>query len=219
MAPIVAAMSSGARPSAAGSRRWAPPRCASSAGGSLVRHPWRITPALTLPAIVGRRRPARLLVLGDPGDGVSSSDFVATMMAAAVFFGPERWRWPGRCSPFERVNRFRTVVAGDSRETAFNNLALAPLGWLMALVYAIQWWATLLFALPLYTTRMASQRFVEMRDMFTQTIGALGGGGRQARSVHGAAQPAGQGDRGRHRAGHAGQRRGARGAGVGRPAP
>jgi putative nucleotidyltransferase with HDIG domain len=59
------------------------------------------------------------------------------------------------------------------RETAFNNLALGPLGWLMATVYSIQWWATLLFALPLYTTRMASKRFVEMRDMFTQTIGAL----------------------------------------------
>ena len=43
----------------------------------------------------------------------------------------------------------------------------------MAVVYSVQWWATLLFALPLYTTRMASQRFVEMRDMFTQTIGAL----------------------------------------------
>ncbi len=43
----------------------------------------------------------------------------------------------------------------------------------MAIVYGLQWWATLLFALPLYTTRMASQRFVEMRDMFTQTISAL----------------------------------------------
>ena len=43
----------------------------------------------------------------------------------------------------------------------------------MAVIYSIQWWATLLFALPLYTTRLASQRFVEMRDMFTQTIGAL----------------------------------------------
>ena len=65
------------------------------------------------------------------------------------------------------------VIVGDSRATAFNNIALAPLGWLMAIVYVFQWWATLLFALPLYTTRMASQRFVEMRDMFTQTIGAL----------------------------------------------
>jgi putative nucleotidyltransferase with HDIG domain len=35
------------------------------------------------------------------------------------------------------------------------------------------WWAALLFALPLYTTRVAYHRFVEMRDMFTQTIGAL----------------------------------------------
>ena len=54
---------------------------------------------------------------------------------------------------------------------------------------------------------MASQRFVEMREMFTQTIGALGRGRRQARPVHGAAQPARQGDRGRYRAGDAGQRR------------
>ena len=43
----------------------------------------------------------------------------------------------------------------------------------MALVYSIQWWATLLFALPLYTTRQVSQRSAEMREMFTQTIGAL----------------------------------------------
>ncbi len=73
-----------------------------------------------------------------------------------------------------RTNQsFSTVVVGDFRDTAFNNVAMGPLGWLMGLVYTIQWWATMLFALPLYTTRMASQRFVEMRDMFTQTIGAL----------------------------------------------
>jgi putative nucleotidyltransferase with HDIG domain len=33
----------------------------------------------------------------------------------------------------------------------------------------------LLFALPLYTTRMAYHQFIEMREMFTQTIGALAG--------------------------------------------
>ena len=43
----------------------------------------------------------------------------------------------------------------------------------MALTYSVAWWASLLFAVPLYTTRMAYRRFVEMRDMFTQTIGAL----------------------------------------------
>jgi putative nucleotidyltransferase with HDIG domain len=57
-----------------------------------------------------------------------------------------------------------------------NLLTLAPLGWLMARMYQLPgagWWTTLLFALPLYTTRVAYHRFVEMRDMFTQTIGAL----------------------------------------------
>jgi putative nucleotidyltransferase with HDIG domain len=35
------------------------------------------------------------------------------------------------------------------------------------------WWATLLFAIPLYSTRIAFERFIQLRDMFTQTIGAL----------------------------------------------
>lgn len=57
-----------------------------------------------------------------------------------------------------------------------NLLTLAPLGWLMARMYELPgagWWTTLLFAVPLFTTRVAYQRFVEMREMFTQTIGAL----------------------------------------------
>jgi hypothetical protein len=57
-----------------------------------------------------------------------------------------------------------------------NLLTLAPLGWLMARMYELPgagWWTALLFALPLFTTRVAYQRFVEMREMFTQTIGAL----------------------------------------------
>lgn len=57
-----------------------------------------------------------------------------------------------------------------------NVLTLAPLGWLMARMYELEgggWWTTLLFGLPLFTTRVAYQRFVEMREMFTQTIGAL----------------------------------------------
>ena len=37
------------------------------------------------------------------------------------------------------------------------------------------WWASLLFALPLYTTRLAYHNFIEMREMFTQTITALAG--------------------------------------------
>jgi HD-GYP domain-containing protein (c-di-GMP phosphodiesterase class II) len=40
-------------------------------------------------------------------------------------------------------------------------------------MYLVAWWASILFAFPLYTTRVAYHRFVEMREMFTQTIGAL----------------------------------------------
>jgi HD domain/MASE9 len=54
-----------------------------------------------------------------------------------------------------------------------NLLTLAPLGWLMARMYEAGWWTALLFGLPLFMTNVAYQRFVEMREMFTQTIGAL----------------------------------------------
>ncbi|MHB8399738.1 MAG: HD-GYP domain-containing protein [Candidatus Limnocylindrales bacterium] len=62
---------------------------------------------------------------------------------------------------------------GDFRGITVSALALAPLAWLMAQVYLVVWWATILFALPLYTTRVAYHRFVEMREMFTQTIESL----------------------------------------------
>ncbi len=35
------------------------------------------------------------------------------------------------------------------------------------------WWAVLLFAMPLYTTRIAYTRFVEVREMFTETVSSL----------------------------------------------
>jgi putative nucleotidyltransferase with HDIG domain len=71
----------------------------------------------------------------------------------------------------------RIVAIGDARGFAANLFALTPLSWLMAQIFHLPggWWATLLFALPLYTTRIAHHRFVEMREMFTQTIGALAG--------------------------------------------
>ena len=45
----------------------------------------------------------------------------------------------------------------------------------MAQMYSVAWWASLLFVLPLYTTRLAYHNFIEMREMFTQTITALAG--------------------------------------------
>jgi putative nucleotidyltransferase with HDIG domain len=68
---------------------------------------------------------------------------------------------------------FRRLLFRDSRGFWANILALAPLAWLMARMFVAAPWSAVLFALPLYTTRLAYQKFVEMREMFTQTIGAL----------------------------------------------
>jgi putative nucleotidyltransferase with HDIG domain len=42
-------------------------------------------------------------------------------------------------------------------------------------MFSAEWWTTLLFAVPLYTTRLAYHNFIAMREMFTQTITALAG--------------------------------------------
>ncbi len=71
----------------------------------------------------------------------------------------------------------RTVLARDISAIAPNLLGLAPLGWLMAQVFllpnGVGWWATALFVIPLFTTRLAYHRYVETRELFEQTIGAL----------------------------------------------
>jgi putative nucleotidyltransferase with HDIG domain len=72
---------------------------------------------------------------------------------------------------------FRTIWAQDIRAIALNLVGLAPLGWLMAQIFllpnGVGWWATPLFVVPLFTTRLAYHRYVETRELFEQTIGAL----------------------------------------------
>ncbi len=136
------------------------------------RIPWYGTLAnhagLVLPAIVaGVVREGSLMVANGP-----VADFITAMIAATVFL---------ILNPFlastllglRTGQSVRDVFVGDTRGIAGSMIALAPLAWLMTVTYAVQWWATALFAVPLYSTRMAYKRFVEMREMFTQTIGAL----------------------------------------------
>jgi putative nucleotidyltransferase with HDIG domain len=72
---------------------------------------------------------------------------------------------------------FRTIWAQDVKAIALNLGGLAPLGWLMAQIFllpnGVGWWATPLFVVPLFTTRLAYHRYVETRELFEQTIGAL----------------------------------------------
>jgi putative nucleotidyltransferase with HDIG domain len=98
--------------------------------------------------------------------------FIATMFGAAVLF-VLNLAATSVVVALRSNQSTRVVAMGDWRGISGNAVALAPLAWLMAEMYSVAFWASMLFALPLYTTRVAYHRFVEMRDMFTQTIGAL----------------------------------------------
>jgi len=173
MAPVVAAMALGG-PAVAG---WV-----AAIGTTEIRELRRTIPwygslanhaGVTLPAIVGGVvQVATLRILSGSGDWSLVASFFSTVLGASVLYGLNVAIASGLLA-LRTGQTFRSVVSGDSREVLFNSLALAPLGWLMAVVYSLQWWTTLLFALPLYTTRQSAARFVEMREMFTQTIGAL----------------------------------------------
>jgi HD-GYP domain-containing protein (c-di-GMP phosphodiesterase class II) len=99
-------------------------------------------------------------------------DFVATALGALVYYTLNIAMASAVVSL--RTGQALIHVLGDARAVATSELALAPLAWLMSKVFVLAgWWAALLFALPLYTTRLSFARYVAMRDMFTQTIGAL----------------------------------------------
>ncbi len=173
MAPVIAAMTLGG-PAVGG---WVAGIGTTEMRELRGRIPWYGTLAnhagVVLPAVVaGTVRYMIVKTVAATGEIELIVDFVAVMIAAGLFFLLNTLL-AGGVLALRTGQSLTGVIIGDSKGTAFNNLALAPLGWLMSIVYSIQWWATLLFALPLYTTRMASQRFVEMREMFTQTIGAL----------------------------------------------
>jgi putative nucleotidyltransferase with HDIG domain len=100
------------------------------------------------------------------------ADFVTAMIAAGIFI-LTNLLLVSVLLGLRTGQSILGVLVADSRGIASGVIALAPLSWLMTMVYAVQWWATALFAVPLYSTRLAYKRFIEMRDMFTQTIGAL----------------------------------------------
>ncbi len=131
--------------------------------GTLANHA-----ALVLPAVIaGSFRELWLGVF--PG---TASEFLSAM-AAAVAFILANLALVSIALGVRTGQSPKDVLIGDVRGISGSVVAMAPLAWLMSVVYVVQWWATALFAVPLYSTRMAYRRFVEMREMFTQTIGAL----------------------------------------------
>src|ERR1035437_2414576 len=99
-------------------------------------------------------------------------DFLATVAAACLFFSLNTLTTAAFVSIRDGESMSKLVRADAG--AYLNMLALAPVAWLMAQMYlSAGWWAVLLFAVPLYTTRLAYQRFVELREMFTETVKSL----------------------------------------------
>jgi HD-GYP domain-containing protein (c-di-GMP phosphodiesterase class II) len=170
IAPVIAAMALGG-PVAAG---WVALIGTTELREARGEVPWYGTAAnhagVVLPAVLGG---LAMEFLRGNSDSVVFS-FVATMIGATVAF-LANVTVAAVVVALRSHQSIRVVVVGDAKGFGMS-AALAPLAWLMAQVFSQSgWWATLLFALPLYTTRVAHHRFVEMREMFTQTIGALAG--------------------------------------------
>jgi putative nucleotidyltransferase with HDIG domain len=131
--------------------------------GTLANHAGIVLPAtlgaLVISLVAGDSQDLRLSFLGTVAGSVVN--FLANVLLVSTLLS------------LRTGDPVRTLVFRDSRGFWANLLALAPLAWLMAEAFTQAAWAALLFALPLYTTRLAYQKFVEMREMFTQTIGAL----------------------------------------------
>jgi putative nucleotidyltransferase with HDIG domain len=104
------------------------------------------------------------------------SSFFAGLVGSALFFGSS-WLLAVLAVSARTGVGMRTIWAQDIAGVAVSLIGLAPLGWLMAQVFqlpgGVGWWATALFVVPLFTTRLAYARYVETRELFEQTIGAL----------------------------------------------
>lgn len=102
--------------------------------------------------------------------------FLALLAASGVAFAVS-WAFSSIAVAARTGVSLRTVWARDLQGIAVNLIGLAPVAWLMAQVFllpnGVGWWATALFVIPLFTTRLAYHRYVETRQLFEQTIGAL----------------------------------------------
>jgi putative nucleotidyltransferase with HDIG domain len=132
--------------------------------GSLSNHAGLVLPAVVAGCVL------RLLAPSTAGPGI---ELFGTTVAAGIFFVLNALCASAILSLRTHAS-FRTVIRSSDRGIISSFIALAPLAWLMTQTYErVGWWTTALYALPLYMIRLANERLVEMREMFTQTIEAL----------------------------------------------
>jgi putative nucleotidyltransferase with HDIG domain len=119
-----------------------------------------------------------LIALGEPADSTRSSaaGFASFLIAASLYFAINNLL-SVTVVHLRTGTPLRNVWAEDISGIFVSLIALAPVGWLMAQIFqlpgGIGWWATPLFVVPLFSTRLAYARYVETRELFEQTIEAL----------------------------------------------
>jgi putative nucleotidyltransferase with HDIG domain len=121
---------------------------------------------------------ALLFVLGEPPDSTRSSlmSFASFLVGASLYFAVNNLL-SITVVHLRTGTPLRVVWAEDISGIFVSLIALAPVGWLMTQTFqlpnGIGWWATSLFVIPLFSTRLAYARYVETRELFEQTIEAL----------------------------------------------
>jgi len=134
--------------------------------------------AATTIAIVGGAVVFEALIQTLPSDPTLAAviEFGAVLVASATYF-LLNWTLAIAAVSARTGVPIGNVWAQDVGAVAAALAGLAPLGWLMALIFqlpnGVGWWATALFVVPLLTTRIAFARYVETRELFEQTIEAL----------------------------------------------
>jgi hypothetical protein len=134
--------------------------------GSLFNHAEIVVSAVAA-ATVYRALSGSLTFVATP------QTLLAALAAGGIYMGLNTTLAALSLSMRQRI-AVRAVFTGDFAIIGVSLVALAPLSWLMAHAdQTIGAWAALLYAVPLYTTRGAYKRVVELRDMFTQTVRSL----------------------------------------------
>jgi putative nucleotidyltransferase with HDIG domain len=129
--------------------------------GSLTNHA-----AIALPALIGG------VIIHLVGRASIEQGFLGLMLGATAYVALNVCL-VSMLVALRTERPFRALLLVNLVEFMPNQLALAPLAWLIAVAYPVAWWSSLLLGPPLATTRLAYLRLVEMRDMFTQTISTL----------------------------------------------
>jgi putative nucleotidyltransferase with HDIG domain len=119
-----------------------------------------------------------LFALGEPPDSTRSSltAFASFLVGASLYFAINNLL-SITVVHLRTGTPLRVVWVEDISGIFVSLIALAPVGWLMTQTFqlpnGIGWWATPLFVIPLFSTRLAYARYVETRELFEQTIEAL----------------------------------------------